>query len=149
MKTLLSFVLVGLAIGFSATVLAQEQNRIDAEVRQQIEAVDMKFAEAYNKHDTVASAAFYTQNAVQVSEWELGNPALGQKAIEERYSLDFASHPTECTGELVQMYAIGDEILATWHWGCGPSNGYSVKIYVRDADTWKIRMEYVILGNGI
>jgi hypothetical protein len=32
--------------------------------------------------------------------------------------------------------------LATWRWTCGPWNGYSIKIYVRDADTWKIRIEY-------
>jgi hypothetical protein len=43
MKIRLLFTLAGLAIGFAAPVLAQEQNTVDPEVRQQIEAVAMKF----------------------------------------------------------------------------------------------------------
>jgi ketosteroid isomerase-like protein len=112
MKILSLLALVGLAIGFPAAVLAQEQRTVDPELRRQIEGVNMKFDQAQNEHDAVASAAFYTQNVVQVLQWaESGHPAVGQKAIEERYSLACASHPTECADELVQMYAIGDVAL--------------------------------------
>ena len=139
--------LVGLAICFALPTFAQQKDAVDPEVRQQIEAVNMKLFEARNKGDAAAAAAFYEQNAVQVWYWwESGHPAVGQKAIEERWRLEIASTRasgvTECTSELVQMCAIGDEISATWHFTCGPWNGYNLKIYARDADTWKIRMEY-------
>jgi hypothetical protein len=39
----------GLAIAFALPALAQEQNSVDPEVRQQIEAVTKRREEAYNK----------------------------------------------------------------------------------------------------
>ncbi len=58
--------LVGLAIGFTVPVLAQEQNTVDPEVRQQIEATLTKFDEAYNENDAAAIATLFAQNAVEV-----------------------------------------------------------------------------------
>jgi hypothetical protein len=150
MKIPLLVILVAAAFGFAWPTFAQEQNAVSEDVRQQIEAVNMKLGEAQNKYDAAATAGFYAQNAVLVWQWaESGRPAVGQEAIEERYSLNFASKPPECSGELVQMYAIGDEISATWRFTCRSWNGYSVKIYVRDADTWKILIEYAMLENQI
>jgi hypothetical protein len=54
MKKQLLYALVGLAIGFAMPTFAQEQTTVDPEVRQQIEAAYMKFAEAFNKHDAAA-----------------------------------------------------------------------------------------------
>ena len=65
MKIRLLLVLVGLAIGFPAPALAQEQNTVDPQVRQQIEAVHMKFCEARNKHDAAAIAALFTRDGVR------------------------------------------------------------------------------------
>ena len=81
--------LVGLAISFAMPALAQVQNPVDPEVRQQIEAAFMKYHEAYNKYDAAAVAAFYTLDAI---EW-LGETgvAVGKQAIEERYAVLFAS----------------------------------------------------------
>jgi ketosteroid isomerase-like protein len=139
--------LVGLAISFALPTFAQEQSAVDPQVREQIEAANMKLLEARNKYDAAAAAAFYEQNAVQVWQWaESGHPAVGQKAIEQRWHVEIASTRaagvSKCTTELIQMCGMGDEISAIWHFTCGPWNGYNVKIYVRDADTWKIRMEY-------
>ena len=64
MRLLLS--LAGFALGLVLPVLAQEQNTVDPEVRQQIEAVLMKLVEAENKGDAAAVAALFTQDAVQV-----------------------------------------------------------------------------------
>jgi ketosteroid isomerase-like protein len=87
--------LVGLAIGFAVPVLAQEKNTVDPDVRQQIEAVHMKFDEACNKHDAAAVAALFTQDAVQVWQgWPGGAEASGQQAIEKRYAVDFESSPS-------------------------------------------------------
>ena len=144
MKIRLLLSLVGLAIRFSLPSFAQEQKAVDQEIRQQIEAVLMKSGEAHNKHDAAAMAALFTQDAVQVLDWSGGGTFFGREAIEKNLAVNFASSPPETVDKLVQMYAIGDEISATSEWSAGPWKGYSVKIYVRDADTWKIRMEYAI-----
>jgi SnoaL-like protein len=65
MKIPLLSTLAGLVIGFAVPALAQDQNAVDPEVRQQIEAAHMKFYEAYNKHDATAVAALFTQDAVE------------------------------------------------------------------------------------
>jgi uncharacterized protein (TIGR02246 family) len=140
--------LIGLAISFAFPIYAQEQNTVDPEVRQQIEAVGMQFIEAYNKHDAAAVAALYTHDAVRVDNPPgMGRGALivGRKAIEKLFETDFtgswSSSPR--VGKLVQMYAFEDSIASISEWSRAQYNGHSVQIFVRDPDTWKIRMEYI------
>jgi ketosteroid isomerase-like protein len=146
MRLLLAF--TALAIGFAVPVLAQEKNTIDPAVRQQIEAVNMKYDEAYNKGDAAAIVARYTQDAVEVLGWASGGVASGWQAIEERYKIRFAataSTPDTLSRKLVQVYAIGNDICAISefsHVYRQGSKGYSVTIYVREGDDWKIRMAY-------
>jgi uncharacterized protein (TIGR02246 family) len=137
--------LVGLTISFALPTFAQEQNTVDTETHQQVEAVLLKFVEAFNKHDAAAIAALYTQDAVQLwSFWSEGAVASGQQAIEQRYASQFASSPGELVGQLVQVYAIGNEMSVIVKGSEGALwKGYKAWICVRDADTWKIRMEYV------
>jgi hypothetical protein len=59
MKMRLLPTLAGLAIGFAVPTLAQEQNTVDPEVRQQIEVVLMKFDEAFKKQDAAAIARLW------------------------------------------------------------------------------------------
>jgi hypothetical protein len=66
MRIRLLLPLAWLAIGFVVPALAQEQNTVDPEVRQQIEATLTKFDEAYNKNDAAATAALFAQDAVEV-----------------------------------------------------------------------------------
>jgi ketosteroid isomerase-like protein len=101
--------LAGLAIGFAVPTLAQEQNTVDPEVRQQIEAAHMKFDEACNKHDAAAVAALYTQNAIRLESW-WSEGGLGQQAIEKSYAGMLASGPGEFVGQVVQVYAIGNDM---------------------------------------
>ncbi|HET9377716.1 MAG TPA: hypothetical protein VFO40_22270 [Chthoniobacterales bacterium] len=64
---------------------AQEQNTVDPEVRQQIEAAVLKYQEAYNNYDATATAALFTQDAVEVVGSEMadaGSLASGREAIE-------------------------------------------------------------------
>jgi ketosteroid isomerase-like protein len=143
MKTLLAVTIIGFAIGFSLPTLAQEQNAVDPEVHQQIEAVLAKCGEAQNKHDAAAYAARYTQNAVRVFGWETGGGvASGQDAIEKRCAVDLASNPGEISGKLLQVYAVGNDVFAISKWSVAPWKGYAVFVFVREADEWKIRMEY-------
>jgi ketosteroid isomerase-like protein len=113
-------------------------------VRQQIEAAIMKLGEAINKHDAAAVAALYTQDAVQVwSFLSAGGVASGQQAIEKRYAVEFASSPGEFAAKLVHVYPISNEVSAIAEKSWGVWKDYIAWIYARDADTWKIRMEYV------
>jgi ketosteroid isomerase-like protein len=114
MKIHLLLALVGLAISFAVPTIAQEQNTVDPEVRQQIEAVLVKLGEAYNKHDTAAIAALYTQNAVQVWDWENVGPFYGQQAIDKHYAAHFVSNP-EFVDKLVQVSAIGNKMGCQQH----------------------------------
>ena len=85
MKIRFLLTLAGLAFAFALPAFAQEQNTVDPEVRQQIEAVYKKFDEAFNKRDAAALAALYTQDAIEVWPWEeKGGAASGQEAIEKR-----------------------------------------------------------------
>jgi uncharacterized protein (TIGR02246 family) len=143
MKKRLLYALVGLAIGFAVPTFAQEQNTVDPEVRQQIEALLMKFGEAFNKHDPAAIAALYTQNAIRLESW-WSEGALGQQAIEKSYAGMLASMPGEFVGHVAQVYAIGNDMCVITKDSEGALwKGYKTWICNRDADTWKIRMEYV------
>jgi uncharacterized protein (TIGR02246 family) len=146
MKKRLLVPLVGLAIGFAFPIYAQDQNAVEPKTRQEIEAVEMQFGEAYNKHDAAAVAALYTHDDVRVTNPPGMSAALlvGRKAIEKLYEQEFSASwgSSPFVGKLVQMYAFEDSIVTISEWSFGPYNGHSVKIFVRDPDTWKIRMEY-------
>ena len=59
MKIRLRLALVGLAISFALPTFAQEQNTVDPEVRQQIEAISMTNVDAHNKHEAAAVVSLY------------------------------------------------------------------------------------------
>ena len=148
MKTLLLLALVGLAIGFPAPTLAQEQKAVAPEVREKIEAVETEFVEAYNKHDVATISALYTQDAVEVRA--AGGDTRdgvfsGRQALEKMFAVDFASNPGRLVSELVQVYAIDEnDICAIGNATVGTWKAYTVTAYVRALDgTWKIHMTYV------
>ena len=143
MKIRAVVILVGLAISFALPGFAQQKDTVDPEVRQQVEALLIKFGEAFNKHDPAAIAALYTQNAIRLESW-WSEGALGQQAIEKSYAGMLASMPGEFVGQVVQVYAIGDDMCVITKDSEGALwKGYKTWICNRDADTWKIRMEYV------
>jgi uncharacterized protein (TIGR02246 family) len=138
-------VLVGLAIGLVVPVLAYEQNAVDPEVRQQIEAVLAKYHEAYNNNDAAAIAALYTADAFEVFEKDAaGGAASGREAIEKRYAEQFASNPSKLSLTLIQVYPFGDGVCAISELSrrFRAGKGYHANIFVREADEWKIRLAY-------
>jgi ketosteroid isomerase-like protein len=100
--------IAGLGFGLILPVLAQDQNAVDPEVRQQIEALIVKADEAFNNSDAAGCTAVYTQDAVEVLEWETaGGAAIGQQAIEKRYAGELGPSTHHLSHELLQAYAIG------------------------------------------
>jgi ketosteroid isomerase-like protein len=144
MKIRLVVALVGLAIGFAFPTLAQEQNAVDPEVRQQIEDTYMKRIDAFNKQDAAAVAAFYTQDAVQVNATGSGDAlSSGQEAIKKRFEVELASG-SGLSGRILQVYPVGSEVCAISESTIQRHQTiHVVTIYVREADEWKIRMQYL------
>ena len=63
MKTHILLALVGLATGFVLPTFAQDT--VDPKTAQQIDVLNAKFNEAFNKHDPLAAvAALYTEDAI-------------------------------------------------------------------------------------
>jgi uncharacterized protein (TIGR02246 family) len=145
MKIRLLFTLAALAIGLATPALAQLQNTVDPEVRQQIEAVTKKMEEAYNKHDAAAFAAFFTEFGIHVWSFQAEGAADGLPAIKKKYEAFFASHPPPISFKVVQVYAIANRILAvvdyTDHHGT-KGQGLVIYSYVPDANDWKVRLFY-------
>ena len=149
MKTRLLLTLISLAVSPVVSAIAQEQNAVDPEVRQQIEAVMMRFDDAFNKSDAAAVAALFTEHAVQVLTWiwGAGATASGQEAIERRFRVQFPA-PGKLSHKLLQVYAIDKDIeneicaISEFYHAYFQRKGYDVRIWVREGDTWKIRMEY-------
>jgi ketosteroid isomerase-like protein len=142
-RLVVTLIFVGLVTIFALPTFAQEQKTVDPEVRQQIEALLIKFGEAFNKHDPTAITALYTQNAIRLESW-WSESNLGQQAIEKSYTAMLTSSPGEFVGQVVEVYPIGNDMCVITKDSEGALwKGYKTWICNRDADTWKIRMEYV------
>ena len=128
-------------MGFALPSIAQNKNTVDPQVRQQIEAVFMKFQEAYNNRDIAIIAALHTQNAIEVRSWQ--GLASGREAIAKRFAADFASNPGKMVNKIVELYPIGNTICEIADSDVGGWKAQTVTIYVLDGDTWKSSMTYV------
>ena len=139
MKIRLLFTLAALAIGLATPALAQLQNTVDPEARQQ--AVAKMMEEAYNKHDAAAWSAFYTEFAIDVWSSSVEDAAVGLAAIKKRYEAYFASHPKPISFKVAQVYAIANanKIVAvidyTHHHYGAKGQALVVYVYVPDAET--------------
>jgi uncharacterized protein (TIGR02246 family) len=84
------------------------------ELVQQIEAINQKFDEAFNKHDAAAVGALYTANAVQSTPQ---GSFSGREAIEGYMTDLFQRHnPTDRVTKMSYVYAFGGDICALGGW---------------------------------
>lgn len=151
MKFRLLLTLAGLITGFCDPVRAQEKNTVDPQVRQQIEALNRQYDEAFNQNDAEAVAALFRADTVEAGPEEA---ASGQQEIEERYKILFESHPNGYSTKLDQVYAIGSRICALAEWSAMQKKHTSqppllkegdvvaIDVRVREGDAWKICMLY-------
>jgi uncharacterized protein (TIGR02246 family) len=149
MKFHLLLTLAGLIIGVSAPARAQEKNTVDPQVRQQIEALNRQYDQAFNQNDAEAIASVFTADAVETGP---EGPASGQQEIEDRYKILFESHPNSHATKINEVYAIGNRVCEIAEWSVMQKKhtsqpmllkeGYVVTINVREGDAWKICMSY-------
>jgi uncharacterized protein (TIGR02246 family) len=81
-------------------MFAQDQSTVGPEVRQQIEALDREYEEAFNKNDAEAVSDLFTADAIETGPEEA---AIGQQQIEDRYKVLFESHPNSYITKLDQV----------------------------------------------
>jgi len=145
MKMRILLALAGLAIGFAVPVLAFNFSG-DVKALGEFNALGMKYDEAYNKNDAAALAALFAEDAVVVTDT---GPIYGREAIEKMYADEFHKwHNINHIGQADQLNAIGNEPWSVGEWWntlqsqTGPVfvRGYWSAIYLREGDTWKIRM---------
>jgi ketosteroid isomerase-like protein len=144
--------LAGLAIGFAVPVLAQEKEEVNPfpfraiaaspQIVQQLEAINLKFDEAFNKHDATAVGALYIASAVQLTP---GRTFSGREAIEGYITDLFQRHnPSDRITKISYVYALGGDLCAIGGWtvtinGTQKYGGYLVNVYTPAGGTWKIR----------
>jgi hypothetical protein len=91
------------------------------------------------------SVLLFTQDAIEELGWESeGGAVSGQQAIEKRYKFELGGGMNNHVIKLVQAYPIGSEVCAITKETVAQWTNSAVRIYVRDADTWKIKLAYVI-----
>jgi hypothetical protein len=61
--------LLGLTVGLALPLFGQEPQAVSADVRAQVEAVFVKFQDAYNARDAEGIASTMTQDAVEMRSW--------------------------------------------------------------------------------
>ena len=152
MKRRLLVALVGLIISFALPTFAQEKEEANPfpfraiaagpQLIQQLEAINLKFDEAFNKHDATAVGALYIPNAVQVTP--VGSFS-GREAIEGYVTDLFQRHnPADRVTKISYVYAMGGDLCAIGGWtvtidGSNKFGGYLVNVYTPAGGTWKIR----------
>jgi ketosteroid isomerase-like protein len=148
MKMRLPLIVAGLAISLAVRGFAQEKEQVDPKIRQQIEAIDAKYDEAFNKHDATAIAALYTEDAVEVTRLGVFS---GREAIEKRYkSLLQGSSVSDHISKLDQVHtAIGIYPWAVGSWtdkdGSHRYTGFRFLVYLpTGGGEWEISKEVVL-----
>jgi ketosteroid isomerase-like protein len=147
MKIRILLTLAGLAIGFAVPALSQEKDTVDPKIRQQIEALDTKYDEAFNKHDVASIAALFTEDAVEVTQNEV---LSGREAIEKWYkSWLGGSSYSDRISKLDQVHtAIGiyPWAIGSWTFKEGSRNhrGFRFLVYLPTGGEWKISREVTL-----
>lgn len=153
MKIRLEIALVGLAICLALPAFAQEKDKVDPKIEQQIRLLAANYDAAINKHDPVAVAALYAQDAVRATALNDGT-FYGRPAIEKAYAkYDFGRwQVSNYFTRIYRLTPLGNEVRSTGTWSSvytregnhiHPSNGDGCWswVIVREGDTWKIRRD--------
>jgi ketosteroid isomerase-like protein len=158
MKTHILLAVVGLATSFVMPAFSQEKEetnpfraiQANPQIVQQLEAIDAKSDEAFNKNDATAVAAFFTENAIVSSPLGIFS---GRQAIEKYFTDVFQRfHLTDHVNKISYVYAFGGDLCAIGGWTVNsnsqPAGGYRVIVYTPVGDTWKIRAAVLKFPTG-
>jgi ketosteroid isomerase-like protein len=130
-----------------------KMDKINPQVIEQLNAKYKMFSEAYNNNDAAALAAFFTEDAVLVTDT---GSVYGREAIEKSYAdqlqkwrvSNHIGKPDQYSPHIIGT--AGDEAWSSGEWSMTlqpetgdpiPLKGHWSEIYVRDGDAWKVRMQ--------
>ena len=111
--------LTGLVISFAVPTFAQQKDTGDTKILQQIRALAIEYANAFNRHDAAAVAAFFTEDAVLVTD---KGPIYGREAIEKHFAdlfqnLHFSNHIDKADQYSPHIIGTaGDEMWSNGEW---------------------------------
>jgi ketosteroid isomerase-like protein len=149
MKIHFLLALAGLAFSYAFPVVAQQT--ADPKTIEQFDEFNKKFDEAFNNNDAAAVAAFFTEDAVQVTP---EGPIYGREAIEKQFAdlftqIHVSEHINKTDRPPHAIGTAGNEVWRNGEWSFtlqgksgGPIQlkGYWSAINVRVGDEWKILM---------
>ena len=150
MKIRLLGALVGLLISFALPIFAQQKETVDPQTIEQLIAFGKKFDETQNNNDAASLAAFFTEDAVLVTNT---GPVYGRQAIEKWFTDDF--HEWRHSNKLhkedqnsPRIIGTADNIASSGEWSViiqGKTGdpiqlkGHYLVIFTRAGNDWKIR----------
>jgi uncharacterized protein (TIGR02246 family) len=151
MKILLLVVLTGLVISFAVPTFAQQKNTDDTKIVQQIRALAIEYANAFNRHDAIGVAALFAEDGVRVSGH---GESHGRPAIAKSYA-KYEFQDWNCTDLLKRIdrvLPVGKRVVVQGIWSMTyqelgfakptkPDDGHFSWVLVREGDTWKIARE--------
>jgi ketosteroid isomerase-like protein len=163
MKMRLVVTFAGFAIGFALPAFTQEKEEVNPfpfhavtaspQLVKHLEAINLKFDEACNKHDAAAIGALYIAKAVQVTP--VGTFS-GREAIEKYFTDLWARfNDSDRVTKISYVYAFAGDLCAIggysviYGWGFRQhTGGYLVNVYTRVGNTWKIRASMLTYQAG-
>ena len=151
MKMRLLVTLTGLVISFAVPTFAQQKDTGDTKIAQQIRALAIEYANAFNRHDAAAVAALFAGDGVRVSG---AGESHGQPAIAKsfaRYEFQWWNC-TDLLKRIDRVITVGNRTIAQGIWSLTyqdlgaakpnkPDGGHLTWVLVREGDTWKIARE--------
>ena len=151
MKILLLVALTGLVISFAVPTFAQEKDTGDTKIVQQIRALAIEYANAFNKHDATGVAALFAEDGVRVSGH---GESHGRPAIAKSYA-KYEFQDWNCTDllkKIDRVLPVGNRVIAQGIWSMTYQDNGATKpnksdeghfswVLVREGDTWKIARE--------
>jgi uncharacterized protein (TIGR02246 family) len=149
--------LTGLVISLAVPTFAQEKDTGDTKIAQQVRALAIEYANAFNRHDAAAVAAFFTEDGVRVSSH---GESKGRSAIAKSFA-KYEFQDWNCTDLLKRIdrvLTVGNRVIAQGVWSLTyqeqgyakatkPDDGHVSWVLVREGDTWKIAREITSASN--
>jgi ketosteroid isomerase-like protein len=150
MKISLIVALLGLAISFALPIFAQQTNKPDPQSRERLVALMKKYDEVFNNNEASALAAFFTEDAVFVTD---AGPIYGREAIVKHFAdlfqnMHFSNHLGKADEYSPHIIGTaGNELWSNGEWSMtiqgkdwGPKDIKGYWSAIREGDDWKIRM---------
>jgi uncharacterized protein (TIGR02246 family) len=157
MKMRLLVALTGLVISFAVPTFAQQKDRGDTKILQQIRALAVEYANAFNRHDSAAVAAFFMEDGVRVSGHgeTHGRPAIAKSFAKYEFQ-DW--NCTDLLKRIDRVLTVGNRVIAQGIWSLTyqeqgfakptkSDDGHVSWVLVREGDTWKIARETTSASN--